>query len=149
MVRAVLRNKPCIAVLEPDTGDQHGGHTEAECLEIMLNKDYLERHNTEMTKHVVDWRWEWGKPNLTMPSGQEVLDVLFESAPIVWYRLSDPQDVSMRLIAERLIPSFTHFYGAPYVQLAYVQDELEQKFDSGKLELAPFIEGRRFHVRCA
>ena len=43
------------------------------------------------------------------------------------YRLSDPQDISMRLIAERLLPTFRHAYGESYRQLCYVQDELERK----------------------
>ena len=88
-----------------------------------------------------------GFPNLEIPTGQEIIDVLFASAPIVWYRLTDPQDISMRLIAERLIPGFAHTYGEPYVQMAYVQDELEQIFSGDKLEFAPFVEGRRFRVQ--
>jgi hypothetical protein len=141
MVRSVLRKKPCIALLEPDTKDQYGGMTEANARRVLLSDEYLKRHNKQMTKQVVDWAYQWDIPDLTLPSGQQVVDVLFASTPIVWYRLSDPQDISMRLIAERLVPGFTHLYGEKYVQ-----DELERKFSSSKLELAPFVVGRRFHL---
>jgi len=147
IVRAVLRKKPCIALLEPDTSDQYAGHTETEARRILLSDDYIQGNiKTQMEKQVKDWRWEWDMPELEIPSGQQIIDVLFASAPVVWYRLSDPQDISMRLIGERLIPGFAHKYGEPYVQTAYVQDELEQIFRGDKLELAPFVEGRRFHL---
>jgi hypothetical protein len=146
IIRTLLRNKPCITVLEADKSEQHGGVTEAEVRQILLGDEYARRLEKDMTKQLDTWKVEWDNPNLTMPSGQEIIDVLFASPPVVWYSLSDPQDVSMRLIAERLVPGFTQNYGQPYVQIAYVQDELERKFAIEKVQLAPFAEGCRFHL---
>ena len=41
----------------------------------------------------------------------------------------------MRLIAERLLPTFHHAHGEPYRQLCYVQDELERKRKASEIKL--------------
>ena len=85
IVRSVLRKKPCIAVLESDPSDQGGGHTEAEARDILLSEAYAQRLQNQMADQLGEWRVEWGEPELQMPTGQEVVDVLFASAPIIWY----------------------------------------------------------------
>ena len=85
ILRAVLRKKPCIAVLESDPSDQGGGHTEAEARDILLSEAYAQRLQNQMADQLGEWRVEWDKPDLQMPTGQEIVDVLFASAPIIWY----------------------------------------------------------------
>ena len=166
-LRAVLRKKPLIALLEPDTSDQHGGHHEAECRRILMSAEYAQWMEESMGASVAQWAQEW-RPNMRpsglrwqkttpfvgmglssealatalatlgdkveftqeewdafgittlrddhfvvsggiyyrpslLPTGRELVDALFERPAIVWYRLADFQDVSMRLIAERLL----------------------------------------------
>ena len=50
------------------------------------------------------WAQQWKQPDLKIPSSAEVADAIFADPPINWYALSDLQDVSIRLIAERLLP---------------------------------------------
>jgi hypothetical protein len=47
---------------------------------------------------------EWGQPDLTLPTGEQIEAWLFQFTPLLWYRLADAQDVSMRLIAEWTAP---------------------------------------------
>ena len=79
-----------IALLEPFTGDLHGGHTEAECRAIIASPAWAERWE-RMRPSVERWRQEWGRPDLELPTAQEAVDALFASAPLVWSRLTDFQ----------------------------------------------------------
>ena len=133
VVRAVLRKKPIIALLEPDTSEQHGGLTEAQCRQILRGEMILNGPGGEMMysdrlqrlRADVDcWSEAWVEP-VRLPTAKEVEDALFQFAPIVWSPLTDFQDVSLRMIAERLLPGFEHLYGAPYEQIAYKKGELE------------------------
>ena len=99
IVRAVLRKKKIIALLEADITDQHGGHVEDECRRILRSPEYAVLLK-KMVGQVNEWSVAWGEPNLRLPTGEEIEDALFATAPIVWYRLADLQDVSFRLMAE-------------------------------------------------
>ena len=74
VVRAVLREKPLIALLEPDPA--RGGLTVAQVREQLA----------------------------VQPDGVTLADALFAESPIEWNRIGAFQDVTMRLIAERLLP---------------------------------------------
>lgn len=118
LVRAILLKKPIIAVLESDP--HRGGLTQNEVSE-MISAVQADGETTWLTeakyragapwwiKDVVQvWSREWGGPELKVPAPHEVIEALFGfSPPIVWYALADLQDVSMRLIAERLLPPST------------------------------------------
>ena len=143
-IRAVLRKKPLIALLEPDMSDQHGGHHEAECRRILLSAEYAALLEKSCPKNcscsrtsVAKWAEEWGQPDLRLPTGEELVNALFASPPIVWYSLSDFQDVSMRLIGERLVTGFHHSYGDPYSQLVYHRSEVAQTLKRTPLKLPP------------
>ena len=99
VVRAVLRKKKIIALLEADITDQHGGHEEDECRRILRSPEYAARLKN-MEGQVNEWSVAWGQPELRLPTGEEIEDALFATAPIVWYRLADLQDISFRLMAE-------------------------------------------------
>ena len=103
IVRAMIMRRPLIAVLEPDTSDQRGGHTEEECREILLSAKFAADCERFMGARVAKWAEDWARADVRLPTGQEIVDALFEKPAIVWYRLSDFQVVSMRLIAERLL----------------------------------------------
>ena len=139
VVRAVCRKKPLIALLEPDTSGVHGGLTEAVCREILRcerilsfsgpgasktnpdSKTYASRLQ-DQAEMVAKWAqaWDDSYQPVRLPTAREVEDALFASAPIIWSPLADLQDVSVRMIAERLLPGFTHRYGTPYKQIAYL-----------------------------
>ena len=119
-VRAILRKTPMIAVLEPFTDDTYGGHTEAEARNIIASPVWAERWQ-RMLPSVEKWREEWAQPDLKLPTAQQAIDGLFEFEPIVWSRLADFQDISMRMIGERLLSGFEHRYGEKYEQMTYLQ----------------------------
>ena len=135
LVRAMLRKKPIIALLEPDTSEQHGGLTEAHIREILQGRKILkgsggeksfEQRLESLREEVSEWSEAWAGA-VDLPTAKEVEDALFEFAPIVWSPLTDIQDVSLRMIAERLLPDFEHLYGTNYHQIAYQQGEIAQK----------------------
>ena len=97
IVRAVLRKKPIIALLEHDTSDTEGGHTEAECRRILRSDAYRSRLEHWMTSIVANWEKEW-EEDLEVPTAEAIEAALFASKPLIWYRLADFQDVTMRLM---------------------------------------------------
>ena len=131
----MLRKKPLIALLEPDTTEQHGGFTEAQCRAILRDEmivhgpggmvPFSERLQ-DLYEEVGKWSDGWAEP-VQLPTAKEIEDALFASAPIIWSPLADFQDVSLRLIAERTLPDFAHAYGSPYQQMTYVQGEIETR----------------------
>ena len=76
---------------------------------------------SQWAESVAAWATEWDQPNLTLPTAQEATDALFEFAPVVWSRLADFQDVSMRLIAEQLR---SLDWNGSYVQFTYMDGEI-------------------------
>ena len=139
IVRAILRKKPIIALLEPYTSEQHGGLTEADIRAILgdekkLNgpggmKLYSERLQ-DLKTEVSEWSKAWPadmEPPIQLPTAAQVKEALFKSAPIIWSPLSDFQDVSIRMIAERMLPEFKHTYASTYKQRAYIQGEKGQE----------------------
>jgi hypothetical protein len=102
ILRAVLRKKCIIALLEADATDKNGGHTEDECRMILRSPEYADRLK-DMEGQVAEWAEAWGQPDLRLPTAKEVEDALFATTPMVWYRLADLKDVSLRMIAEWLL----------------------------------------------
>ena len=149
LVRSYLRNKPCIALLELDT-EFNGGQSEAKCREVLNSTEYAERLQRDMAPQLEEWRREWGKPDLQLPTGAQLEAHLFKYAPIVWYRLSDLQDVTMRCIAERLVEGYEHLHDAKYEQIAYVSGELEQREKLERVQYHRALgEGRTIHLYCS
>lgn len=151
LVRAVLRKKPLIALLEADTSDIKGGHTETECRKILLDEyDARLADWARKDQQLETWAKEWGMPDLKMPTGKEIVDALFESPPIVWFRLTDFQDVTMRLIAERIVfPEARHGYDDKYKQRAYLDGERSAPTSQEAIILPTLREGREYHLYCS
>ena len=101
---ATLR-KPLLAVLEPDPAK--GLH------EYEIREQLLEGWRDEHGFHSVEKSYEkWGFNEA--PSRLQLLNALFTSEPIEWNRLRQFQDVTMRLIAEAMLPPDLH--GATYLE---------------------------------
>jgi len=158
-VRAVLRKVPLVALLDADTSDVQGGHGEGECRTILASPEYRARLSS-LQEQVDTWAEEWGVP-LDLPSARQITSELFKMPAIVWYRLSDLQDVSMRMIAERMLldspklPGTASFGSSSvdnrntYRQVAYVQDELAHRMRNQQILLTPLSMGCNFHIYCS
>jgi hypothetical protein len=95
LLRAVCWGRPIIAVLEPEAGK--GGLTLAQI------REGVERADGQYGTWKLEAAMEaWGKAR---PSVADVLGALFAKEPIEWNRKGELQDVTMRLIAERLLPA--------------------------------------------
>ena len=128
LVCAVLRGKPIIALMEPDR--KHGRLTT-----VAAKQGLVEAVARYDEWGLVDEVRGWGFA--TPPGVDEVYDAMFAAEPIVWDRIGVFQDVSLRLLAERLL-SFS-LRGA-----TYLQDELT----CHEMRVPPPRGGRRFHLFC-
>jgi len=153
IVRAVLRKKPLIALLEPDMSDQHGGVPEARCRKILLSQctintpegemTYSELLQQTVTQQVASWAREWNQA-LHVPTGEEIVQELFARPALVWYRLTDFQDVTMRHIAERLLPSHNSFGS----QATYIPGTVVHRLEQAHAKLLAHPECT-FHLYCS
>jgi hypothetical protein len=119
----VMEKKPIIALIDSDAS--HGGLTPYQV---------RERLNAVNASHA-EWGFDFG------PRGDELLAALFADEPIEWNRLSVFQDVTLRLIAARVLQ---HSRVAPGG--TYVQGELSNK----KLQpLRSPAHENGYHVYCS
>ena len=149
LVRGVLRGKPIVTVLEEDAA--RGGLTEAEVASHFTNEawtDFLDSVRNRLgrtggpgtLRDRIEQQWaeDWKQEGMKAPTGDEMRAAMFESAPIVWFRLSDLQDVTMRLIAERLLcaadcrtkkgPASMPCYDEDYDAKVYIKGEIAARF---------------------
>jgi len=116
---AVVAQKPLIALLDPDAS--RGGLSAVE----------VRQQLAEATAKYTMWGFT------SKPSGEDLNDALFANEPIEWNRLGAFQDVTLRLIAERLLPERRC--------ATYVHGEL---LSHPMPTLPPPRAGRRFHAYC-
>ena len=142
LLRAVLRGKPLITVMEPDAS--RGGLMRRDIVRLLTVERYPP-HNRKDAPASQDWvaRWaldhevaEWGYA--AVPTGEQIVDALFKHSPIEWNRFSAFQDVTMRLVAERVLLDKNR--GAVYVQ-----------GEVGSQALVPpaLTRGRTYHLYCS
>ena len=93
---AVASRTPLVALIESEPS--HGGLTMAE----------VRRQLAQVQESYDRWRFVGG------PSSSELVSALFAHEPIEWNRLGPYQDATLRLIAERLLPSVAP--GSTYVR---------------------------------
>ena len=93
---AVAARTPLVALMESEPS--HGGLTMAE----------VRRQLAQVQESYDRWRFVGG------PSSSELVSALFAHEPIEWNRLGPYQDATLRLIAERLLPSVAP--GSTYVR---------------------------------
>ena len=85
----VSKGKPIIPVLDPD--QSRGGLTKAQIKQQLIESDGK-------------WeRWGFNTDDLGDDKGEELYSTLFSYEPVDWNRIGAFQDVTMRLIAERLL----------------------------------------------
>ena len=150
-MRAIFLNKPMIAVLQTDAA--RGALSEQKCRELIVKPK--EDGNTWLTEP----KWRAGKSTYLADvvrgwanemessyeptTSEQVVDAIFKSDTIYWYAVADAQDVSMRLIAERLLPeekrSFT----------CYMEGEAAYQYKQQPVRCAPLRDGRLYHLYCS
>jgi len=165
LVRAVVQQKPILALL--DTDEEKGGLSEADCRQLLSQETWVTENKPRvglLSNRVAEWGVLWGKGELRLPAAKDIETALFASPPLVWSRLSDMQDVTMRLIAERLIgisealknnitplwrmqPRYDDAYR--YKQQTYIQQEIGQQLKQHPLVLSLHSQRRRFHLYCS
>ena len=137
--RAILKGKPLIAVLEPDAS--RGGLKRKEIEALLTTARYPPQgkanepaNQTWVAKWALDGEVEaWGYD--AIPTGDQIVEALFKDDPIEWNRFSAFQDVSMRLIAEWLLPAKER--GGVHVQ---------GEIGSQVLTPPPLTHGRTHHL---
>lgn len=129
LLRSAFRRKPIIALLEPEA--RKGGLSQPQIrMELQGASDAL------ASLGLMDELEEWG---FAVPSVDDLFGALFAAAPIEWNRLGVFQDVTMRLLAERVLCIPTDQGGATYVQ---------GEIANTQIQLAPPSPGR-YHVYCS
>lgn len=122
-LRATFNRTPVIALTEPE--ERHGSMT-MEQVAKGLEEACSNFRKWGLTEEMVNW-------GFAPPSPQQLFDALFAVEPIEWNRIGAFQDVTMRLIAERILP--------PAHPKTYVQGELVGQATT----LQAPRRGRRFH----
>lgn len=120
----VMKKKPIIALMDPESG--RGGLTKEEV-------------HTELVEADASYvKWEFDNDG---PRGEALYTALFQIDYIEWNRIGCFQDVTLRLVAERLLP----MYQGVSQRLTYVQGETIHK----KPALKKPSSGKKFHVYCS
>ena len=134
LVLSVALKKPLVALLEPDASK--GGLTQA-AVENLLTDDWLARFDFENELDEL-----WGGADV--PSAADVRAALFKEPQLEWHRLSAFQDITMRLLAERLLLGGRPAKPSVDAEAVYLQGELERvKF---KANLRPRAGRDRPHL---
>jgi len=130
LLRAVLTGKPIVTVVETD-----GKHGSITLERIRKQLDAADGHHTHwgLAGEVQQWGY-------AMPSAYELFAALGVCGPpIEWNRVGAFLDVTMRLIAEALLPEADHGH-------TYQQGDIQRQ---PKPLLPPPRNGNRFHLFCS
>ena len=134
LLRAVYLNRPLVALFE--STEMHGRMLREE-VTSELNDLPFKVQNMWHKLHTECLGWE----GFEIPAGETFTDMLFKKDAIEWIRVECFQDVSCRLIADRLLPNL----GKGEI---YVQDEMViQKRPT--LLLPESAAGKSFHLYCS
>ena len=133
LLRAVLTSKPIITLLEPEV--RRGGLTTDQILEQLREAD-SQYESWGLAQEVRGWAAAEGLG--AMPSADELYAALFAAEAIEWNRVGAFQKVTMRLIAERLLP-------AAASGTTYIPGELHRL----RVALPPPQDGRGYHLFCS
>ena len=149
LFRAQLQSKPLIAVLEPDQA--RGGLSIHEIKAVLTSAHYAHFGADDsaaadqtwdaqwrLDNEMAAWDVQWSGSGLGRPTGEAIAASLFRQPALEWNRLSAFQDVTMRHIAERLLPEASR-------GTVYVQDEMSS------LEVPPMTLPRKhkYHLFCS
>ena len=146
LLTAIALGKPLIALIEVE--DKHQPLTRAQLRAQMAALDAPQRTAADGQEHrsmYAQWNLlgqlveAFGPAPHTPPVGEQMYGRVFAHEPIEWNRLGSYQDVSLRLIAERLI-------GEEYAGKTYLPGELREM---PSRRMPSPSAGRRFHVCCS
>ena len=130
LVRAVLKSKPIICMLEPE--ERHGRLTPEEILQ-QLRLAEARYDEWGLSEEVRQWHAEGLDP---MPTADALYAALFAEDAVEWARIGHFQAVTLRLISERLLPVAAH-------GTTHLPSELHHQ----KVTLAsPTLRGKKFHL---
>ena len=140
VVSADSLQKPIIALMDLDTSK--GGLTLDQVLEQLLEANglYVEwgfRTEESIVNGQEERTTEWHKA-LVWRGGEELHQMLTEREPIEWNRIGYFQDVTMRLIAERLLPG-------DCAGTTIVDNELSSQTHGGLPKLGTELEFHIYH----
>ena len=137
LVASVVKQKPIVALIDPEMN--HGGLRIDEVHSRLLQGDmlfkkwgFLESPDSQ-TRLTTEWHKDY-----VWPGGEKVHNALFAQAPIEWNRIGHFQDVTLRLIAERVLLD-PQMIGNTYV---------DRELASRTAEPLP-APGAEFHVYCS
>lgn len=156
LLRAVVTGKPVVALLESEEGK--GSLTSEEVGTLLADAEApcRDRGGAQFPSKYAMWGLadevkSWG---YAMPPASELHAALYQTEPIEWTRIGNFQDVSMRLIGERLAEQVRGDGTAR--DATYMDNELTRKVPSlqnprqRRLATgAPFGEKCTFHVYCS
>ena len=128
LLRAFVMQKPLILLVE---SEMSRGGLMLDDLRVQLSAARGRCARWGLTGEVESWGY-------TIPTVDELHEALMAHEPIEWNRLGSLQDVTMRLIAERLLPE------APPASPYYVHGEL-----STQRPKMPRMHGGQHHVYCS
>lgn len=141
LVAGTKASKPLIALLEPDT--DRGG----------LRMDEVEKLLIEAEASYTNWGFDTDAPR-----GDAVFDALMRSPPIDWDRLGEFQEVSLRLIAERLLSvQIVELTGRPLrrmssTALRNICGRSSKRFSSGYIRrdaaVRTYVQGELTRTEC-
>ena len=139
LLRAFVTGKPIVVLAEPDS--KKGGMTSEQVMQQLREAEApYKKHGEEFPSKYVMWGLArevegWG---YHMPSADVLHTALFDVEPIEWIRIGKFQDVSMRLIAEAILPE-------PLDEGTYLQGELSRVVPT----LPAPRDGCSYHVYCS
>jgi hypothetical protein len=106
ILRAVVTKKPIIALLELE--EKHGGMSRHQIhAKLHENNEPCAKYDTLYPNKYAMWGLaaevqSWG---YALPTGQQLFDALFANEVVEWNRIGAFQDVTLRLVATRIIQS--------------------------------------------
>jgi len=160
--------KPIIALLELEC--RHGGLSPDQMREKLLayraadaqpsrghvdqRPDQARRYSARRTELDRSTEVEESNGNLPHPpTGEEMADALFREEPIEWIRLGPFQDVTLRLIAQRVLfsPSTTDEQRSLSAnrRTVFVQGELARRATMANFGQLPRLDNQRFQFYCS
>ena len=129
LLSTIQKGKPVIALLEPELSK--GGLTKEVVMEHLASCE-SKYEKWGLAEQIEGYGWK-------RPITKFLYDKLFESDAIEWNRIGAFQDVTLRLIAERLLPR-------PLPDETFIAGAMQT---SGVFSLPPTPKDKDFHVFCS
>jgi len=138
LVATLAGQKPIIALMEPDP--QKGGLSMEHIHELLLEADLfaVERWNFLPSDGLTEPSTREWHGTIAWPGGETLRGSLFRNEPIEWNRIGHFQGITMRLIAERVLPTAA---GNVYIDGELTSQKLKP--------LPPPTDDHDYHLFCS